>query len=72
MSNTDFFPKSWRGRPVITAKEVAEAIGVHSDDVYRMAANEEIPSRKLGARRQFLTIEIVRWLGGEFSIHNAA
>jgi excisionase family DNA binding protein len=65
MSTTAFFPESWLGRPVLTAKEVADAIGVHVDDVYRMAAHGEIPSRKLGARRQFLTMEIVRWLGGD-------
>jgi excisionase family DNA binding protein len=60
------FPDDWRHRPLLTAKDIAHALGIHPDDVYRLALAGEIPgSTKLGGRRRFRTHEVIRWIAGD-------
>lgn len=65
MSTTMYFPESWVGKPLLTVEEVATALEMHVDDVYRHAKAGVIPSFKLGGRRRFRTAEIVSWLMGD-------
>jgi excisionase family DNA binding protein len=65
MVDARFFPPEWIGRPALKAEDLASALQVHVDDVYRMAKNSEIPgSYKLGGRRLFRTQTVVSWLAG--------
>lgn len=37
----------------LAAEDVAQRLGIHRDEVYRMAAAMELPSIKVGRRRRF-------------------
>jgi hypothetical protein len=62
MSDERFIPESWRGRPLITVEQLREGLPFHTDDLYRMAAAGQIPSKKIKGRRLFLTQAILAWL----------
>ena len=45
-----------------TAQDVADFLGVHKGTVYTLAANMEIPCRKIGDRYIFSPAAIARWV----------
>jgi excisionase family DNA binding protein len=47
---------------MLTARQVAELLGVHENWVYEMAASGELPSYKIGGTRRFDGDEIRRWI----------
>jgi excisionase family DNA binding protein len=48
--------------PMMTARQVAELLGVHENWVYDRAASGDLPSYKLGGTRRFRPEEIEVWL----------
>ncbi len=48
--------------PMLTAREVADFLGVHENWVYDRAASGELPSYKIGATRRFRQAELEDWL----------
>lgn len=49
---------------MMTAKEVADFLGIGINQLYAGAANDEIPARRIGRRWLFNRAAIVRWLSG--------
>ena len=47
---------------MMTAREVAELLGVHENWVYDQAANGELPSYKIGGTRRFDPDELRGWI----------
>jgi excisionase family DNA binding protein len=47
---------------MLTARQVAELLGVHENWVYEMAASGELPSYKLGGSRRFDRDEVHGWI----------
>jgi len=47
---------------MLTARQVAELLGVHENWVYEMAASGELPSYKIGGTRRFDRDEIRGWV----------
>jgi excisionase family DNA binding protein len=47
---------------MLTARQVAELLGVHENWVYDMAASGELPSYKIGGTRRFDRDEIRGWI----------
>jgi excisionase family DNA binding protein len=47
---------------MITARQVAELLGVHENWVYDQAANGELPSYKIGGTRRFDPDELRGWI----------
>jgi excisionase family DNA binding protein len=47
---------------MLTAREVAELLGVHENWVYDHAASGDLPSYKIGGTRRFDREEIRRWI----------
>jgi excisionase family DNA binding protein len=47
---------------MMTARQVAELLGVHENWVYDQAANGSLPSYKLGGTRRFNPEELRGWL----------
>lgn len=48
---------------MMTARQVAELLGVHENWVYDLAACGELPSYKIGGTRRFVREEIHGWIG---------
>ena len=48
---------------MMTARQVAELLGVHENWVYDQAAGGELPSYKIGGTRRFDPEELRRWIG---------
>lgn len=46
----------------MTARQVAELLGVHENWVYDQAAAGVLPSYKIGGTRRFLREEVLRWI----------
>jgi excisionase family DNA binding protein len=47
---------------MLTARQVAELLGVHENWVYDLAASGELPSYKLGGTRRFDRDEVHGWI----------
>jgi excisionase family DNA binding protein len=47
---------------LMTARQVAELLGVHENWVYDQAANGELPSYKIGGTRRFDPDELRGWI----------
>ncbi|MGH3038369.1 MAG: helix-turn-helix domain-containing protein [Gaiellaceae bacterium] len=47
---------------MMTARQVAELLGVHENWVYDQAAAGVLPSYKIGGTRRFLREEVLRWI----------
>ncbi len=47
---------------MMTARQVAELLGVHENWVYDQAASGRLPSYKIGGTRRFDRDEIRRWI----------
>ena len=47
---------------MLTARQVAELLGVHENWVYDQAASGELPSYKLGDARRFVREEVSGWI----------
>ena len=47
---------------MLTAREVADVLGVHENWVYDRAVGGELPSYKIGATRRFIRAEIDDWI----------
>jgi excisionase family DNA binding protein len=50
--------------PMMTARQVAELLGVHENWVYDHAASGELPSYKIGGVRRFIRDEIDGYIAG--------
>lgn len=48
---------------MLTARQVAELLGVHENWVYDHAASGELPSYKIGGTRRFDRDELRGWIG---------
>ena len=48
---------------MMTARQVAELLGVHENWVYDQAANGALPSYKIGGTRRFDPDELRGWIG---------
>ena len=48
--------------PMMTARQVAELLGVHENWVYDQAASGVLPSYKIGGTRRFLAEELRGWI----------
>jgi excisionase family DNA binding protein len=48
---------------MMTARQVAELLGVHENWVYDQAASGELPSYKIGGTRRFDPDELRDWIG---------
>lgn len=48
---------------MLTARQVAELLGVHENWVYDLAVRGELPSYKIGGTRRFIRDEIFGWIG---------
>jgi excisionase family DNA binding protein len=48
--------------PMMTARQVAELIGVHENWVYDQAASGNLPSYKIGGTRRFDLEELRGWI----------
>jgi excisionase family DNA binding protein len=48
--------------PMMTARQVAELLGVHENWVYDQAASGVLPSYKIGGTRRFLPEELRGWI----------
>lgn len=48
---------------MLTARQVAELLGVHENWVYDLAARGELPSYKIGGTRRFVREEVHGWIG---------
>ena len=49
---------------MMTARQVAELLGVHENWVYDQAAGGELPSYKIGGTRRFDPDELRGWIAG--------
>ena len=47
---------------MLTAQQLADALGVHPNWVYNHAASGELPSYKVGAVWRFAPAEVAAWL----------
>ena len=47
---------------MLTAREIANSLGVHENWVYDRAASGELPSYKLGGNRRFRPSEVEAWV----------
>jgi excisionase family DNA binding protein len=47
---------------MMTARQVADVLGVHENWVYDQAASGVLPSYKIGGSRRFLRDELQRWI----------
>jgi excisionase family DNA binding protein len=47
---------------MMTAREVAELLGVHENWVYDQAASGALPSYKIGGTRRFVREEVLNWI----------
>lgn len=52
---------------MMTARQVAELLGVHENWVYDQAASGGLPSYKIGGARRFRPDEIEAWLSAQRS-----
>lgn len=48
--------------PMMTARQVAEVLGVHENWVYDQAVGGDLPSYKIGGARRFQPDEILGWI----------
>jgi excisionase family DNA binding protein len=48
--------------PMMTARQVAELLGVHENWVYDQAAAGVLPSYKIGGTRRFIREEVLAWI----------
>ena len=49
----------------MTAKQVADFLGLHENWVYDHAVAGDLPSYKIGATRRFIRTEIEEWLAAQ-------
>jgi excisionase family DNA binding protein len=49
----------------VTARQLAEALGVSEDWIYQEAAAKRLPSYKLGGHRRFIAAEVEAWLASK-------
>jgi excisionase family DNA binding protein len=49
-------------KPLLTAEDVAEMLGVPTDYVYALARDDRIPHVRLGRYRRFREESIERWI----------
>lgn len=47
---------------MMTARQVAELLGVHENWVYDHAASGDLPSYKIGGVRRFIRDEVLGWI----------
>lgn len=47
---------------LLTAKELADKLGVHSNYVYALATSGQLPSFRIGGNRRFSWSEVNAWL----------
>jgi excisionase family DNA binding protein len=47
---------------MLTAREIADTLGVHENWVYDRAATGELPSYKFGGNRRFRPSEVEAWI----------
>jgi excisionase family DNA binding protein len=47
---------------MLTAREIADTLGVHENWVYDRAATGELPSYKLGGNRRFRASDVEAWI----------
>jgi excisionase family DNA binding protein len=50
---------------LLTARELAERLGVHPNYVYALAKSGELPSYRFGGNRRFSWAEVELWLEGQ-------
>jgi excisionase family DNA binding protein len=55
---------------MMTARQVAELLGVHENWVYDQAAAGELPSYKIGGSRRFDPDELRGWIAGHRQAEN--
>ena len=48
----------------MTAREVADFLGLGINQLYAAAANKEVPARRVGRRWLFSRSQIMRWFAG--------
>jgi excisionase family DNA binding protein len=48
--------------PMMTARQVAEVLGVHENWVYDQAVGGDLPSYKIGGARRFQPDEVIGWI----------
>jgi excisionase family DNA binding protein len=48
--------------PMMTARQVAEVLGVHENWVYDQAVGGDLPSYKIGGARRFQPDEVLGWI----------
>jgi excisionase family DNA binding protein len=48
--------------PMMTARQVAELLGVHENWVYDQAVGGDLPSYKIGGARRFDPVELRQWI----------
>lgn len=48
---------------MMTARQVAELLGVHENWVYDRAASGDLPSYKIGGIRRFVREQVLEWIG---------
>ena len=54
-----------RERAVLTIKDVAKYLGVHTSTIYRYAQERKIPAFKIGSDWRFHKKHIDRWIDGQ-------
>lgn len=50
--------------PLLSARELADILGVNPNYVYEQAADGRLPSYKIGGNRRFRASEVEEWLRG--------
>lgn len=50
--------------PLLSARELADILGVNLNYVYEQAADGRLPSYKIGGNRRFRASEVEEWLRG--------
>jgi excisionase family DNA binding protein len=47
---------------MLTAKQLAERLGVHTNYIYGLATSKRLPSYRIGGNRRFRCSEVETWL----------
>ena len=47
---------------ILTAKEVADLLGVNKETIYRLARSDAIPYFKVGSNLRFKEDSIIKWI----------
>ena len=50
------------GERMLTAKQLASYLGVHTNYVYNLATSGQVPSYRIGGNRRFRWSEVEAWL----------